>query len=245
LRPEIEDLFEIADCSSWKEASLVVGYWALVISLALALLDWLAVVRRQKRLEYIFKPATLVAVLIGAWLLTRGPHDAWVARCFLLGLAFSLAGDVLLMLPGKRFFLPGLVAFLLAHLCYVAGLNQTLPPWPALVPLAAVAAVGLTLYRGIAAGLRRHGQTGLLVPVAIYSLGLSLMLLSAWATLFRPEWTPLRRGLVIIGASLFFASDTMLAWDRFVTPSPSAGLLVMVTYHLAQVALAASIALKG
>jgi len=217
----------------------------LVTPLVLAGIDWLAVARRQKHLEYVFKPATLVAVLIGAWLLTQGPHDAWEARFFLPGLAFSLAGDVFLMLPGGRFFLPGLAAFLLAHLCYIAGLNPTPPPWPALVLLVVAAAIGLALFRSVAASLRRQGQTGLLVPVAIYSLVLSLTLFSAWATLFRPEWTPLRRGLVIVGASLFFGSDAMLAWDRFVTPSPSARLRVIVTYHLGQVALAASIALAG
>ncbi len=224
---------------------MVIGHWSLVIPLVLAGIDWLAVARRQKHLEYVFKPATLVAVLIGAWLLTQGPHDAWEARFFLPGLAFSLAGDVFLMLPGGRFFLPGLAAFLLAHLCYIAGLNPTPPPWPALVLLVVAAAIGLALFRSVAASLRRQGQTGLLVPVAIYSLVLSLTLFSAWATLFRPEWTPLRRGLVIVGASLFFGSDAMLAWDRFVTPSPSARLRVIVTYHLGQVALAASIALAG
>jgi len=49
----------------------------------------------------------------------------------------------------------------------------------------------------------------------------------------------------IVGPSLFFASDAMLAWDRFVTLSPSARLRVIVIYHLGQVALAASIALVG
>jgi uncharacterized membrane protein YhhN len=221
------------------------GYWPLAISLILALIDWLAVARRQKRLEYVFKPATLIAILVGAWLLARGPHDTWQARCFLPGLAFSLAGDVFLMLPSERFFLPGLVAFLLGHLCYIAGLNPTLPPWPALVLMVVVAAIGLTLYRRIAAGLRCQGRTTLRVPVALYSVVLSLMLFSAWATLFRPEWTPLRRGLVIFGASLFFASDAMLAWNRFVTPSSLLHLLVIITYHLGQVTLAASIALEG
>lgn len=215
----------------------------MLISLVPAAVDWLAVARRHKCLEYVFKPVTLVTILIGAWLLTRGPHDAWQARFFLPGLAFSLAGDVFLMLPSERFFLPGLVAFLLAHLCYIVGLNPTLPPWPALMLLVVVAAIGLALFRSIAVGLRRRGQEALLVPVAIYSLVLSLMLFSAWATLFRPEWTVLRRGLVIVGASLFFASDAMLAWDRFVASSPSARLRVIITYHLAQVALAASIAL--
>jgi uncharacterized membrane protein YhhN len=217
--------------------------WALVIVLALALADWLAVARRHKQLEYVFKPATLIAILIGAWMLTRGPHDAWEARFFLPGLAFSLAGDVFLMLPGERFFLPGLVAFLLGHMCTIVGLNPTLPRWPAVAILVVVAVIGATLYRSIAAGLHRQGQKALLVPVALYSLVLSLMLSAAWATLFRPEWTPLRRGLVIVGASLFFASDAMLAWDRFVTSSSRLHLLVIITYHLGQMGLAASIAL--
>jgi uncharacterized membrane protein YhhN len=218
------------------------AHWSFVIALILALIDWVAVARRRKRLEYVFKPATLVAVLVGAWLLTRGPHDAWQACFFLPGLVFSLAGDVFLMLPGPCF-LPGLVAFLLGHLCYIAGLNPAPPPWPSFALLVAVAGIGGALYRSIAAGLRRQGQTSLLVPVALYSVVLSLMLFSAWVTLFRPEWTSPRRGLVITGASLFFASDAMLAWDRFVMPSSLLHLLVIVTYHLGQVALAASIAL--
>ena len=219
------------------------AHWSFLISLVLALVDWVAVARRQKRLEYVFKPATLVAVLVGAWLLTRGPHDAWQACFFLPGLAFSLAGDVFLMLPGERFFLPGLVAFLLGHICTIVGLNPTLPRWPAVAILVVVAVIGATLYRSIASGLHRQGQTALRVPVALYSLVLSLMLSSAWATLFRPEWTSPRQGLIIAGASLFFASDAMLAWDRFVTPSSRLHLLVIVTYHLGQMGLAASLVL--
>ena len=217
----------------------------LALSLVLACVDWLAVARGRKRLEYVFKPATLVGIVLMAWTLTRGPHDAWEARFFLPGLAFSLAGDVLLMLPGERFFLPGLVAFLLGHVCYIVGLNPTLPPWPAFVVLIVVAASGAILYRSIAAGLRQQGQAALLGPVALYSLVLSLMLFSAWATLFRGEWAPLRQGLVIAGATLFFASDAMLAWDRFVTRSSLLRFLVIVTYHVGQMGLAGSIALWG
>ena len=225
---------------SFSNRSSVVWF---VLALLLAAIDWLAVARRRRRLEYVFKPATLIAVLIGAWMLTRGPHDAWQARFFLPGLAFSLAGDVFLMLRGERFFLPGLAAFLLGHVCYIVGLNPTLPPWPALVILVAVAVVGVTLCRSIVSGLRRQARGALLVPVVLYSLVLSLMLFSAWATLFRPEWTLLRQGLVVVGASLFFASDAMLAWDWFVAPSSLLRLLVIIAYHLGQMGLAASIAL--
>jgi len=215
----------------------------LVISLVLAVFDWLAVARGRKRLEYVLKPATLVAIMVGAWTLTWGPHDVWEVRFFLPGLAFSLAGDVLLMLPGERFFLPGLVAFLVGHVCYIVGLNPTLPPWPAFVLLIVVAAIGAILYRSIASGLRQQGQAALLGPVALYSLVLSLTLFSAWATLFRGEWTPLRQALVIAGATLFFASDAMLAWDMFVTRSSVIRFLVIVAYHVGQMGLAGSIAL--
>jgi len=216
---------------------------AFAAALFVAVLDWLAVHHERRRAEYVFKPATLVVVVVAAWLVTRGPHDAWMAQFFLPGFVFSLAGDVFLMLPGERFFVPGLVSFLLAHVCYIIGLNPSLPPLPALIPLVIIAAIGLLLVRGIASGLRRGGQKALLGPVAIYSVVLSLMLFSAWATLFRPEWTFLRRAFVIAGGSLFFASDSMLAWDKFVRLLPGGRTKVMVTYHLAQFALAASIAL--
>jgi uncharacterized membrane protein YhhN len=224
-------------------STLQLSILAFGAALILAVMDWLAVARHWRRVEYVLKPATLIAVVIAAWLLTRGSHDAWMARFFLPGLLLSLVGDVFLLLPGTEHFLLGLVSFLLAHVCYIIGLNHTLPPWPALILLVVVAFIGLMLFRSIASGLRRQSQTTLLVPVAIYSLVLSLMLFSAWATLFRPEWSALRRGMVIVGASLFFSSDAMLAWNRFVMPVPGGRLPEMVTYHLGQMALAAAIAL--
>lgn len=45
----------------------------------------------------------------------------------------------------------------------------------------------------------------------------------------------------IAGALLFYVSDATLAWNRFVTDLPRGDLAVMVTYHLAQVALVASL----
>jgi uncharacterized membrane protein YhhN len=216
-----------------------------IVVLFFAAGDWLAVARDRRALEVVCKPATLLALLVGAWLLTRAPHDAWQARFFLPGLGLSLVGDIFLMLRGKRFFLLGLVAFLLAHVCYVIGFNPTMPPWPSFAILIPVAGIGGLLFRELAQGLRRRGEGKMLAPVAIYSAVLSGMLFSAWATLFRPEWTGLRQGLAIGGASLFFVSDAMLAWDRFVASFPLARLWIHVTYHLGQIALAASIAQMG
>jgi uncharacterized membrane protein YhhN len=185
----------------------------------------------------------MLTILGGAWLLTRGAHTAWQVRFFLPGFALSLAGDIFLMLRKERFFIPGLGAFLLAHVCYVIGFNSTLPPSLSLLILIPVAGTGVLLFRGLAQGLRKRKQEKMLAPVAVYSVVLSGMVFSAWATLFRPDWGALRALFAVIGASLFFISDAMLAWDRFVRSFPRARLWVHMTYHVGQIGLAASLVL--
>lgn len=219
------------------------GGWMLIPALALGVVNWITVARKQKRVEYVVKPATLVVVIIAALLLMRGVHNARLALFFVLGLCFSLAGDVFLMLPGERFFIPGLLSFFVAHVFYIIGLNPALPPLGSVVVLLIVAALGAWLYARIAASLRQKGEQAMRIPVGAYATILSLMLFSAWATLFRPAWPAAARFTTILGATLFVASDSMLAWNKFVAPSHSLCVLVMVTYHLAQFALAATIAL--
>ncbi|MGA2110839.1 MAG: lysoplasmalogenase [Anaerolineales bacterium] len=207
----------------------------LIISAGLAVLDWVAVARGVKGLEYVAKPGTMVFLL--AWLLARAglmPTLVW----FELALVFSLAGDVLLMLP-RESFLGGLVAFLVAHLFFIVGFNQE--PLPIkLVSLPLVILVFLAaawLFVRVRAGLLRSGNRSLVMPVFAYTLVISVMVLSALATLTRPEWQIQPALLASVGAALFFASDGQLAWNRFVGPLRQADLRVMVTYHLAQFAI--------
>ena len=48
--------------------------------------------------------------------------------------------------------------------------------------------------------------------------------------------------LAIVGALLFYSSDALIAWNRFVRPLVVAPVLIMVTYHLAQAAFVLSLA---
>jgi uncharacterized membrane protein YhhN len=118
------------------------GLW---VPLAAALVDWAAVARRWRGLEYVAKPAVMLALL--AWLWQRGPWPAPLAA-FAVGLVLSLAGDVLLMLP-PRFFLGGLVAFLLAHVAYIVGFNWPVsaPPLAALLWLVPISAAASLIIR--------------------------------------------------------------------------------------------------
>lgn len=192
--------------------------------------DWLAKARGQRTLEYVCKPATLVALVIAACVLDPAA-DAHTRRAwFVVALVFCLAGDVLLMVP-RDLFVGGLAAFLLGHLCYVAGFWTHGPALAAFaVSGVAVAAVVLPLARRILGALAR--QRELRPPVVAYMVVISLMLASAIAT--RNPWAA-------VGAALFVWSDSMIAWDRFVRPFRWAPVAIMVTYHLGQAGLVVSL----
>ncbi len=206
------------------------------LTLFLAALDWLAVARGRVRLERLAKPLTMLSLTIALGLATG--WQGWVGW-FVLGLALSLAGDIFLLLA-DRFFLAGLVAFLLAHLAYIAGFNTPPPPFSFFtlalaIPLAMLAA---RIYRDIAAGLSAHGLANLRRPVLAYTLVIAVMTLSALGTLFRLDWRPVAALWVSLGAVLFFISDIILAYNRFVRAWPRARLWNMMAYHLGQMALA-------
>ncbi len=69
-------------------------------------------------------------------------------------------------------------------------------------------------------------------PVSAYIAIISVMVASAIAT---------RNVVAIAGAAIFMASDTLIAWNRFVRPLAWAPVTIMVTYHLAQTALVLSL----
>src|SRR5690349_8961742 len=91
---------------------------ALAAAAVFAIGDWISRARDDQLLEYVTKPATLVALIVVA--LALDPASSGRRAWFVAALAFSLAGDVFLMLP-RDLFVAGLASFLVAHVCYVAG----------------------------------------------------------------------------------------------------------------------------
>lgn len=203
---------------------------ALVVAAVLAVGDWTARARRSPRLEYVCKPGALGALLAGAALLHPAPGLADRRGWFVAALALSLLGDVLLMLPSDRF-VAGLAAFLLAHLCYVAGFLTRAPSAAGFVVAAVVVAVLVApVAVRIVAGL--GPRSSLRVPVLAYMVVISVMAAAALSS---------GRPLAGAGAVLFAASDAMIAWNRFVRPFPAASVAIMVSYHLGQAALVLSL----
>jgi uncharacterized membrane protein YhhN len=206
----------------------------LVLTGLCALGDWIAVARRSERAEYVLKPLTLVLLFIAACFGDLGDAKPWL----LAALALGLVGDVaLLFSPEQRpategavdldpAFLAGLGAFLLGHLAYLAAFAaHGLHGWQATAGVLVVAgATGLAMPR-VLRGAHREGGTALAAVVGIYAAVLALMVVFAFGT---------AAIATAIGAAVFLASDTTLAWNRFVQPLLRGPVIVIVTYHVAQ-----------
>ncbi|MGH8821782.1 MAG: lysoplasmalogenase family protein, partial [Rhodoferax sp.] len=201
-------------------------------------------------LHHLFKPlAMLFAILFVASSVHPIRAGGRLNVLLMAALTASLAGDVLLMLPGH--FVPGLVAFLLAHLCYlvlfklgtvhlqpvgagtgreVMGLRSV---WfPSRLALGLTLGVGAAMY-----AVLWHGLPGALrLPVAAYVAIIALMAAQAIgrATVLRNH----AAAMVAVGAGFLMLSDALLAVNRFVQPLPLAPLWVLGTYYAAQILIA-------
>ena len=217
--------------------------WGIALATVIAIVDWWALKQRHRRLDYAAKPGVMAALLAALFLASPTANGrAW----FALAIAFSLLGDVFLMLPREQF-RAGLLAFLLAHLAYMAGFIRQVPSRWDILTLMALIIAGASAIPGrrILTALSARGESGLRLPVAIYMGVLAGMVFAAWSTWVQPAWPPRASALVSVGALLFLASDTLLAWNRFVRPVPDARLKVRVLYHLGQILLVTGVLLTG
>ena len=208
-----------------------IAWVLLATAIAFAAVDWLAVARANLQLRQVFKPATMLLLIAVA--LSLHPASAGQRQLFVAALLLSLAGDVLLLL-GERGFRAGLTAFLAAHLVFsagflVAGVDRALLAFAA----PAVAVVSLAVGGQVLRSLLRSGNRTMAPPVLAYLLAISATVALAAAS---------GKPAALAGAILFYASDGMIAWNRFVRPLPWSIVPVMVTYHLAQVGLVLSLA---
>lgn len=216
--------------------------WFLLVAFAFAALTVLAIWKDNQGLQFIAKPAVMVMLLIYLWTST-GLQGATL--WFGLGILLSLTGDVLLLWI-DRFFLYGLVAFLLAHIAYLIGFNSPTSPvslWGLLLAVI-IGLGGARVVRRILSAMLKNGQARMRVPVAVYSAVISLMLLSAMLKLTDPAWDASASLLVALGAFLFFLSDIVLAWNKFVTPIQNGRMLNIGLYHLGQICLVVGVVMQ-
>ena len=188
------------------------------------------------RLKGLFKPITSALFLLTA--LSGGPSSAY-DRALFAGLMLCALGDVLLIPKNRpRWFLAGLVAFLLGHAAYIAAFNGLAPVTSLSVPaLGLIVAVSAALFLWF-----RPRLGAMLAPVVAYIIVITLMLCSAWAVFFAGGGaTDTFRAFVALGATAFYVSDITVARDRFMSAGFLNRLIGLPLYYLGQFLLALSI----
>lgn len=187
--------------------------------------------KKSKNQLLIFKPLTLILIILIA---TIFPAIESTYKIFIvLGLLFSLLGDIFLIYP-EQHFKNGLIAFLVGHVCYIiafivsTGFHFTF--W-LFLPIVVVGVV----YARIILPYSREMK----IPIITYILIIALMV---WMAIERLNSLPtLGILLTAIGAILFMISDAVLALNKFRKPFFSAEVIILSTYFVAQWLLAVSV----
>lgn len=209
-------------------------YWIFlfIIILATCLLGHAL---QNQWINYISKP--LIILSLGGYFLSQtAPAKSALKKWVLVALFFSWAGDVLLLFEGKDqlFFLLGLSAFLIAHLCYIVFFHQLRLKenvrgriWLLVI---------VVVYYATLISFLSPWLGDMKIPVRIYGLVINFMFMLAMHMLFIKNKTAGR--WMMTGALLFLISDSVLAVNKFCQPFAVADLTIILTYGLAQLFIA-------
>lgn len=205
--------------------SVIVAVFAVSAATAVV-----AALTNRRVLFAVTKPLTTALLFV-----VVGLPQSGFARLIDLGIAFSLAGDVALLLPARNAFLLGLAIFLGAHIAYISAFvgvagRDVLSP-PAAVAALVVAMVTVWLLRRLWPRVE-----GVRAPLVLYGCALGTMVVTAVAAVSSSGGE--LPAAVALGAAMFYVGDASLALDRFDKPIKYAPLLTLGVYWLGQLAIA-------
>jgi uncharacterized membrane protein YhhN len=201
-----------------------------IIALISAIITIYAKLRENYLQQYIFKPLTMLAIILIAFWNSDTPMTFY-QQMIIAGLIFSTIGDVLLI--DSRRFVYGLLSFLVAHICFIVAFYSvtTTPNLPSLVFYLAYFAFFFAIF------WKHLGK--LKLPVIVYSLVLAAM---SWFALSKTiEDHDHHTFHAFIGSIFFIASDSLLAFDKFKSQFRFAHVWILSTYFLAQFFIALSV----
>jgi uncharacterized membrane protein YhhN len=197
-------------------------------------LEIFAIVSANQELRYFSKPLICISLLLFMWatLKTRSKFSNRV----MVGLFFSLLGDVFLMIPGgnSKYFMLGLGSFLTAHILYISAFYLDTIKRPDVevkrfvLPIFLVFGFFCLSYYTY---LRPY-LGSMTTPVLVYCFAISLMAIMAALRYGRVNSRSFV--FILVGAILFIISDSLLAYNKFVEKWATGNLLVMVSYMMAQ-----------
>lgn len=198
-----------------------------------SLINWVSAWQLRMIPYYITKPLVLSGLIV--FLVLRAPITP-ATMPFLLGLIFSLLGDIFLIPKGTRWFLVGMGAFSVTQLMYIWGFNLSMVKLPVLIVGVVAFLGGIVLIHLLVNRLSESSSINKAILPFIKGYGALVlaMVMSALLCLARPAWSDLAAVMAGIGGILFFLSDGMIALDKLDRRLPKYRFWIIFTYHLAQ-----------
>lgn len=195
----------------------------------IALIQIMHVVIGREELRIFTKP--LIIPLLGlTYYYSLEKKLSFFKDAILLALFFSWLGDILLL--NESLFVPGLISFLTAHIFYIYFFARTNSGQASYFKLRPVMLIAVLAYLIEFMYLLWPSLGAMKIPVLLYGITISTMLSAAiWQYQKLDDRTSL---FMIIGATLFVTSDSILAVNKFSSPFETAGIFIMTTYILAQ-----------
>ena len=174
---------------------------------------------------YLAKPM-LMTTLFGYYYLNKKSDNLF----FVLGLLFSLFGDLFLLGSGELYFILGLIFFLIAHVFYIIMVFKIL--LEIRLKDFMIAGIPYLLLFLILINVLYDGLGSMKIPVIIYAMTISFLgVVSLLLFLQSRTKTSL---LLLFGVLVFITSDTILALNLFYEKQSFYPILIMTTYVMAQ-----------
>ena len=204
--------------------------------LLVSAIDISAIIYQDDLLRTIAKPL-IMTFLVMLYLSAAEKPNLW----FVLGLFFSFLGDVFLLFTTENFFMFGLGAFLLAHIMYIKITAGFLKKQS--VTIMVSSAIPFVLLTAALLYLIKGNLGEMTIPVVIYAIVIATFGSVAFLN-YRNEKSTANLWL-FLGAVLFIISDSMIAINRFYEAKEMYGLLIMLTYIIAQYLICKSMIAKS
>ena len=197
----------------------------LIAFIIFSLIDFFGIYLEKKWMIYLAKPM-LMTTLFGYYYLNKKSDNLF----FVLGLLFSLFGDLFLLGSGELYFILGLIFFLIAHVFYIIMVFKILLE----IKLKdfMIAGIPYLLLFLILINVLYDGLGSMKIPVIIYAMTISFLgVVSLLLFLQSRTKTSL---LLLFGVLIFITSDTILALNLFYEKQSFYPILIMTTYVMAQ-----------
>ena len=195
-----------------------------ILFFVVAISDVIGIIFNIAWLQIVSKPLIILTLFV-LYYFSAEKRNNW----YLLALFFSFLGDVFL-LDKNGYFLLGIGSFLITQILFIKLIISQLRK--VRVHHIIITLLPFVVYFTVLISTIKENLTEFFIPVVIYGISISFFGMVSLLNYFINKSK--RSVVLLIGAVLFIASDSMIALNKFHEPRIIYPVAIMITYIFAQ-----------